>query len=159
MIVRLRDWYGSRSQREQRMLLLMTAIALPLLIWFLIVRPLSNAYDSALDRHLAAVDLNGRVRALAAGKIGRPIVNVGAPNSDIALIIAERAAQSGLVLDTNTAAGPNDVSISIAAAPTIAATQWLAQLERDGFAINDLRMTPTPDGNVAVSARLVRRPR
>ena len=159
MIVRVRDWYGSRSLRERRLLLLMTAVALPVLIWLLIVRPIANAYDAALERHLAAVELNGRVRALAAGSSGRPIVNVGAPDSDIALVIAERAAQSGLVLDSNSAAGPNEVSISIGAAPTIAATQWLAQLERDGFAIGDLRMTPTGDGNVAVTARLVRRTR
>lgn len=156
MIVRVRDWYGSRSLRERRLLLLMTAIALPLLVWLLIVRPLSNGYDAALERHLAAVDLNGRVRAIAKGGAVRTVANVGAPNSDIALIIAERAAQSGLVLASNSAAGPNDVTISIAAAPTIAATQWLTQLERDGFAVNDLSMTPTPDGNVAVTARLVR---
>jgi len=156
MIVQLRDWYTSKSLRERRLLLLMAAVALPLLVWLLVVRPLANAYDAALERHLAAVDLNGRVRALAAGTSGRAIVNVGAPSSDIALVIAERAAQSGLVLDSNSAAGPNDVSISIGAAPTIAATQWLAQLERDGFAINDLRMTPTPDGSVAVTARLGR---
>ncbi len=156
MIIRVRDWYGSRSLRERRLLLLMSAVALPLLIWLLIVRPVGNAYDAALERHLAAVDLNGRVRALAQGGTGRPITNAGAPGSDIALVIAERAAQSGLVLDSNSAAGPNEVTISIGAAPTIAATQWLAQLERDGFTVNDLSMTPTPDGNVAVTARLVR---
>jgi len=156
MIIRVRDWYGSRSLRERRLLLLMSAVALPLLIWLLVVRPVANAYDAALERNLAAVDLNGRVRALAEGGTARPITNVGAPGSDIALIIAERAAQSGLVLDSNSAAGPNEVTISIGAASTIAATQWLAQLERDGFAVNDLSMAPTPDGNVAVTARLVR---
>ncbi len=156
MIVRVREWYGARSLRERRLLLLMSAVALPLLIWLLIVRPVGSAYDAALERNLAAVELNGRVRALAQGGSARALGNVGAPGSDIALVIAERAAQSGLVLASNSAAGPNDVTISIAAAPTIAATQWLAQLERDGFAVSNLSMTPTPDGNVAVTARLVR---
>ncbi len=154
MIVQVREWVGTRSLREQRLLLLMAAIALPLLLWLLVVRPVAAAYDAALERHLEAVDRNGRVRALAAAE-GRTVSGASS-TADLALVIAERAAQSGLTLDSNSASGPNDVSIVISEGQTIATTQWLAQLEREGFQVADLRMTPTAGGNVAVTARLVR---
>ena len=46
MIVDLRQWYGARSVREQRLLQLMAAIAIPLLVWLLLVVALGNAYDT-----------------------------------------------------------------------------------------------------------------
>lgn len=157
MIVTVRQWYESRSVRERRLLLLMLAIALPLLAWLLIVAPLSNAYDDALDRHLEAVDRNGRIRALAdPARATRPAVVPTAGSADLALIVTEAATQSGLTLDSTSAAGPDTVTIAIAQARPTAAVQWLRDFELRGIRVEDLRMTPASDGTVAVTARLVR---
>lgn len=156
MILVVREWFTARSQREQRLLIAMTVLASMLLVWLLVVRPLKVAYSAALERNIAAVDRNGRGKAMAEASRGQaaPAGNVG--NADITLVLAERAAQSGLVLAGNDAAGPNDASVTIASASAIAASQWLAQLEQDGFDVRDVAMTPTADNKVAVTARLVR---
>lgn len=157
MILTVRHWYGSRSVRERRLILLMLAIAVPLLAWLLIVMPLSNAYDSALERHVEAVDRNGRVRALADPvRIAGPVVAPTAGGADLALVVTEAATQAGLTLDSNSAAGPDAVTIGIAQARPMAAVQWLRDFELRGIRVEDLRMTPAADGTVALSARLVR---
>lgn len=157
MILVVRDWLTARSLREQRLLIAMTVLAVMLLAWLVVVRPLNLAYSAALERHIAAVDRNGRVKAMADADKGRaaPAGNVG--GADLTLVLAERAAQSGLILASNNAAGPDEASVSIAAASAIVASQWLARLEEDGFEVRDVTMTPTGENKVAVTARLVRR--
>ena len=157
MIVTVREWYVSRSERERRLILIMLAIAVPLLAWLLVVLPLSLARESALERHVEAIDRNGRVRALAdPDRSARPAVAALAAGPDLPLVIAEAATQAGLTLDSTTAAGPDDVSISIAQARPTAAVQWLRDFELRGIRVEDLRMTPGADGTVSLTARLVR---
>lgn len=155
------EWYSSRSRREQHMLLLLLAIAVLLLAWLLIVRPIDLAYDAALDRHLQAIDRNGRVRALADAAKTRPATgqpsSVGGP--ELALVVAEAASRAGLALDTNTASGANSVTFSIAEArPTIAA-QWLRDFDSRGVSVEEFRMTPAANGTISLTARLERRRR
>lgn len=157
MIIVVREWFSTRSQREQRLLIAMTVIASLLFVWLAVVRPLNLAYAAALERHLLAIDRNGQVKAMAKANEGRAASEANVGSADITLVLAERAAQSGLVLASNVAAGPNDASISIGTASAIAASQWLARLEQDGFEVREVAMTPTADNNVAVTARLVRR--
>lgn len=157
MIVGARHWYESRSVRERRLLLLMSAIAVPLLAWLLLVAPLSNAYDEALDRHLEAVDRNGRIRALAdPARVARSAAVPMTGGAELALVVTEAATQAGLTLDSTSAAGPDTVTIAIAQARPTAAVQWLRDFELRGIRVEDLRMTPAADGTVALSARLVR---
>ena len=156
MIVAIREYYGARTQREQRLILLMLAIAVPLLAALLIVLPLSRAYDHALDRHLEAVDRNGRVRQLAELAKKRPVVAPAATGADLSLIVAESASRAGITLDSNAAAGGNAVAVTIGAAPAALAVQWLREFETRGVVVEDLRLTPAANGNVAVSTRLRR---
>jgi general secretion pathway protein M len=157
MIVIVRQWYVARSSRERRLILLMLAIAVPLLAWLLVVMPLGKAYDEALDRHLEAVDRNGRVRALAEARDSpRPQAAAVAGGPELPLVIAEAATQAGLTVDSNSVAGPDDMTVSIAQARPAAAVQWLRDFELRGIRVEDLRMTPSADGTVAVTARLVR---
>jgi general secretion pathway protein M len=157
MIVTIREWYVARTVRERRLLLLMLTIAVPLLAWLLVVMPLSKAYEEALERHLEAVDRNGRVRALAeAQEAARPPVVPVAAAPELALLVAEAATQAGLTLDSNSAAGPDEVNIAIGQARPAAAVQWLRDFELRGIRVQDLRMTPGADGTVSVTARLVR---
>lgn len=157
VLVPVRHWYEARSVRERRLILLMLAIAVPLLAWLLIVLPLNRAYDNALERHLEAVDRNGRVRALADPvRVSRPVVAPAVGAADLALVVTEAATQAGLTLDSATAAGPDTVNISISQARPTAAVQWLRDFELRGIRVEDLRMAPAADGTVSLSARLVR---
>lgn len=149
-MVKFRDWYGARSRREQRLLLLMTAIVIPLLIWLLLVMPLSTAYDDALQRHLQAVDRNGRVKALAARSSGGAAT---APASvpDLALFLGDSARQRGITAETR-AASPGSAVISIASSAAPLALDWLRGLEAAGYRVSDVRIAPTGAGAVTVTA-------
>lgn len=151
MIVRLREWYGARSRREQRLLRLMAAIIIPLLVLLLLVRPLSNAYDNALQRHLQAVDRNGRVKALAARTSGGK-ANVPAGVPDLALFLSDSARQRGITVQGHAASAPGSAVISIASSPAPIVLEWLRGLEADGYRLGDVRVASTGGGAVEVTA-------
>jgi general secretion pathway protein M len=157
MILSLRQWFAGRSPRERWMIILMQAIAVPVLAWLLIVRPLNSAYDSTLERHLQAVDRNGRVRMLAELARKQPAAaRVAAPIADVGLVVAESASLSGLSLDGNNPAGPNSVSVSASQAAPSQALQWLRDLEARGLAVQEWRMTPAGTGTVSLTARIAK---
>lgn len=154
MIVRVTEWYGTRTVRERRLILMMLAIALPLLAWLLVVLPLSRAYEAALDRHLESVDRNGRVRALAEGARAGRAAPAAAAGQNLGMLLTESAARAGLVIAANESGGPGVASVTIAAAPSAGAMQWLRELESGGVRIEELRMAPAAQGLVSLSARL-----
>jgi general secretion pathway protein M len=158
MTARIREWYEARSQREQRLLLAMIAIALPLLAWLLVVRPLNNAYDDALQAQLEAVDRHGRVLALAdtakSKSVSGPHPSAGA---DLQLVVTESASQTGIALQGATPAGLDSIDVTIAGTSAPAVGQWLQGLEAHGVSVQELRMTPQGQAVVSMSARLARR--
>lgn len=156
MILGVREWYGTRSTREQRLILLMVGIALPLLAWLLLVQPLSRAYDAALDRHLLSIDRNARVRALAESARSVSSASTGPAAQDLGMLVTESAGRAGLAIASNAGAGAGTANVTIAQAPSTAAMQWLRELETRGVRIEELRIAPAGQGLVSVTARLAR---
>lgn len=156
MIHRARDWFLSRSIREQRLILLMLGIALPVVAWLLVVRPLNAAYDDARKDQLEALTRHGRVLALADAAKSAPARRVRAGNADLQLVVTEAASQAGIVLQGTTPTGPNAIDISVTGGRAPVLAQWLAQFEARGIAVQQMTMTPSPDGTVNLSARLAR---
>jgi type II secretory pathway component PulM len=154
MISAIRTWLAARSVRERQLLLLLAVIALPLAAWLLVVRPLDRGHEAALQRNLEAVDRNGRIRLLA--EAARTPLPARRPAADLELLVAESAARSGLVLDSNSPLGPGTVSVTIMQATPTAVIQWLAEAEGQGLRIEGLRMTPAGEGTVTLSTRLTR---
>ena len=157
MTARIRDWYSNRTQREQRLVLAMLLIAVPVLAWLLIVRPLYIAYDKAIHDHLIAIDRHGRVMALAEAAKSAPAKSVAANQADLQLVVTQAASQAGIVLQGITPNGSNAVDLTVAGGRATALSQWLAQFEARGIAVQQMSMTPQPDGTVTLSARLMRR--
>ena len=156
MTATVRVWFLGRTQREQRLVLLMLAIALPVLAWLLVVRPLTVAYDEALDDHLAAIDRHGRVSALAEAAKAMPARRIEANKVDLQLIVTQAATQAGIALQAANPNGPDSVDVTVAGGRATALGQWLAQFEARGIAVQQMTMSPLPDGTVNMSARLVR---
>lgn len=157
MIVRVREWYEGRTAREKRMLVAMIALAVPLLAWLLVVRPLNNAYDEALERHLEAVDRHGRVAALADRIKVQPARPAAPRNVELQFVVSEAAGLAGLTLAEVSPSGTDTVAVTATNARAPAASEWLRSLEARGLLVEELRMTPTAEGGVNVSARLARR--
>ena len=153
MIVVVRDWYGQRSVREQRLLLAMLAIALPLLVWLALVVPIERAYDRALERHLEAVDRHARILSLAERAKGAPArrpVQV----ADLGLFLTDNARQAGLTATPSAAPQPGASLVTIASASAPAALEWLRRLEASGYVVSDVRIAPAANGSVAVTATI-----
>lgn len=153
MIVVVRDWYGQRSAREQRLLLAMLAIALPLLVWLALIVPIERAYDRALERQLAAVDRHARILSLADRARGAP-ARRPAPVADLGLFLTDNARQAGLTAAPSAAPQPGSSLVTIASASAPAALEWLRRLEASGLVVREVRITPAANGSVAVSATI-----
>lgn len=142
----IRTWFEGRTQREQRMVLAMALIALPLLIYLLLVVPLERAYKAALQDELAAVDRNGRVKAMAdrmaAGSKAAPAV------ADLSLFLIDNARGGGLTVSAERGAEPalSTVRIDPTSAPAIFG--WIRGLENQGYRIDSMRITPGTGGQV-----------
>ena len=149
-------WYGSRSSREQRLLLAMLAIAVPVLLWLLVYQPVTRALEGAWDRHAEAVDRHGRVLASVEALKGAARPVAAAPAGEMAALASESAGRSGLTLASAAAQGSDRAAVSIAAGAPQAMLTWLRGLEAQGVLVEDLRMTPAPDGTVALTAVLTR---
>lgn len=151
MIVQIRSWVESRSARERRLLLLMLAILVPVLIWLILVRPLSTAYDDALQRHLQAVDRNGRVKALAAsGAVGARTAPRAVP--DLALFLGDSARQRAITAEVTPGPAPGTAVVTIASSAAPAALDWLRGLETAGYRLGDVRLAPSGAGAISVTA-------
>ena len=158
MIVRIREAWTVRSERERRLIAVMGAIALPLLLWLGVVTPLMLAYDEARERHAQSVDRHARIiaRADLVEKGGPDVRATEASSAPIELIVAEAASEAGFTVDSNAPQGPDATSVTIASARPSAVVSWLAEFEARGIAVQDLRLTPVGPGTVAVSVRLTR---
>jgi len=157
VIVRIREWYGARTRREQWMLAAMAGIAIPMLVWLVIIRPLANAYDAAHQRQLQAVDRNGRIHTLAKAIEAKPSQARLERSIDLQLLVTEAAGAAGVALADVNPSGSESISLTISNTSAPAATEWLRELESRGLSIEELRITPSGEGAVNVSARLARR--
>lgn len=155
MIANARHWFLARSRREQLLLTAMLALALPLLAWLLVYRPVDAALTSARARNVAAVHEHGRVVAqLAQLKQTAPATSTPA-TGDLALLVSVSAGRHGVVLASNSMQGPDAMAFVTQAGPVTAPLRWLQELEEQGVAVRELQLTPAP-GGVSVTGQVAR---
>ena len=151
----LRAWYAGRSRREQRLLLVMAALAIVTFIWGLVIRPLGDATASARERHAAAVIRLGETQAaldtLRRRRLLRPL------SGDLADAVRALATEAGFSVASLDPDGAGGVRVAIPSARGAAMTAWLARIERAGIVVE--AATLTDNGDRTVAARLVLRGR
>lgn len=153
----LRNWWSGLSRREHWLVGIAGALALAVLAWLLAL-PLYTAFGDLEGRHRDAIEREGRVAAKIELLAHRP-ANAAALAADTIAIdqyLAQSAGEIGLTLDRNEARGDRQATIAIATAKAPVLTGWLADLEAQGFVIDQLTITPAADGTVGMTAELRR---
>lgn len=157
MTDRLKTLWLGRTVRERWLLGVMLALVALVLVWLLILRPLSDMLSTARQRHgeaiIALADARAQAAAIAALERNRPTTFVG----PIDAAVAAAASNAGFQLSGLQSEGQGRVSLSIGAAKPQALFGWIAALEAQGFIVQSLTVSSNPDRTL--SARIVLRAR
>jgi general secretion pathway protein M len=150
----LAAWWQLRSEREQRLLFVMFGLIALVLIWLLVIRPLSDALDSVRSRHGDAVTALAEARARAATGARSPATSAASVPLPVDAFIGRTASEAGFTGARITAQGPARASIAIDAARPQAFFAWVRLLEQSGLAVETLQARANSDRTLAVEAAL-----
>jgi general secretion pathway protein M len=157
MSARLKILWLARSPRERWLLGVMLALVALVLVWLLILRPLSDMLSEARQRHGEAVaalaEARSQAAAIAALEKNRPAPFAGPIDS----AVAAAASAVGFQLSGLQPEGEGRVSLAIGAAKPQALFGWIAALEAQGYIVQSLTATSNPDRTL--SARITLRAR
>ena len=143
-------WWRERTQREQRLLLFMFALLALVLGWLLVVRPLSDALDSAQRRHAEAVTALSEARSRA--EAARRLQGERTPAAPLPLdsFLSRTSTEAGFTGARITAQSPARASITVDAARPQAFFAWVRLMERSGLVVDSLRARANSDRSLAV---------
>lgn len=148
---RLRFWWGQRSQREQRLLLVMAGLFAVVVAWLIVIRPLGDALADARGRHDQAVITLAEARAQAEAIAGLERGGPAPPTVPINIFVGQKASEAGFTVERIDPQGANSVTLSIAAVRAQAFFAWASDLERrDGLIVDRLQARANPDKTLAV---------
>ena len=157
MSPRLKALWLARTARERWLLAVMLALVALVLVWLLVLRPLSDMLSAARQRHGEAVaalaEARSQAAAIAALEKNRPTAFAG----PIDTAVAASASQAGFQLSGLQPEGAGRVSLAIGAAKPQALFGWIAGLEAQGYIVQSLTATSNPDRTL--SAQVVLRAR
>jgi general secretion pathway protein M len=158
MIERAMFWWRGRTVREYGLLALLAIIAIPMLLWFAVIRPVGHLLDHQRLARDSAARMLADVRTMAA-ELDRvramPVVGRAGPVSPTVRADAEAAGFTVSRVDGN---GPDGAILVIDAVRAQPFFTWLAAIERShGLIVTGLTVRPNSDATLAVSASLRRR--
>lgn len=140
----LAGFWQARTRREQRLLMLMAALALPILLWLAVLRPLGAAQTQAATALAAATADHSALLAARAALDAAPPAR-GAP---LMQRLQAASAAAGLSLASLDASGPNGATARISAARAPVLLRLIAGLEADGVVISSLSVSRNDDSSV-----------
>lgn len=147
------SWWNERSLREQRLIQVMLMLAVIVLGWLLVVRPLSDSLAAAKARHDAAVVALGEARARAT-----PGASPGVPAAGpVDALVARTANEAGFTNARLTSQGAERASVAVDAARPQVLFGWVARLEQSGVVVE--RLATRLNGDRTVAAELTLRKR
>ncbi len=147
------SWWSERSRREQRLIQVMLGLAVLVLGWLLVVRPLLDSLDAAKARHAEAVVALGEARARAL-----PGAAPGAPAAGaVDALVARSANEAGFGNARITSQGSARASVAVDAARPQVLFGWIARLEQSGLRVEQLVARTNSDRTVAVQLTLRKR--
>lgn len=157
MIGALRGWWSGLSARERWLVGVAAVLALIVVGWFGVIRPVSEGLAAGQDRHRDAVNRLAGVRSAVAAV--DPLVKAGPPamTGTLEALVRERAGAAGFALTTVTPQTDNSLAIAMESARPAALFAWIAELEAQGVLVDQLQTTDNGDQTLSVAMTL--RPR
>ena len=147
------SWWSERSRREQRLIQAASVLALIVLGWLLVVRPLTDSLAAAKARHAAAVVALGEARARMI-----PGAAPGAPAAGaVDALVASTAREAGFTNARITSQGAQRASVAVDAARPQVLFGWVARLEQMGLSVERLAARTNSDRTLAVELTLRKR--
>jgi general secretion pathway protein M len=154
MSERIKVLWLARSVRERWLLGVMLALVALVLVWLVVLRPLSDMLSAARQRHGEAVAALAEARSQAAAiallERERPAPSAG----PIDVAVAAAASAAGFQLSGIQPQGPGRVSLAIGAAKPQALFGWIAGLEAQGYIVQSLSVTSNADRTLSAQIAL-----
>lgn len=150
MTDRLKTWWKGRAPREQKLLLAAGLLALAVLVWLLVVRPLGDALVAARERHDDAVVTLAEVRAdvdalKLAGRQGGT-----AAAGPVDALVSAAATEAGFTVTRIDRPGPGEVTLVMDAVSAPAFFGWVGQMESGrGVGVSRLSVSANADRTLA----------
>lgn len=145
----LRVWWQGRTLREQRLLVVMSALTALILGWLLILRPLDDALAAAKERHGAAVLSVAEARAQAA-EIERLRKQAGPRQTrPLNALVGDSASAAGFPVKSLEDVGGGAVRLVLESVRPQAFFAWVAQMERQGLIAVEMTARPNTDKTLA----------
>ncbi len=155
-MARVSVWYIGLTSRERWLVSVAGGFAALVLLVYGIILPVGAALDNAAVRHREATERAGRIAGqLAALKVAPP-ARVAALAGPVEQVAGASAQEAGFVVQSNQRQGSDMAVIVIPTARPAAAMAWIDGLSGQGLAVEQLTITPAPDGTVSVSVTLRR---
>jgi general secretion pathway protein M len=150
-------WWRDLSRREQWLVAIAAVLAIIVMVWLVVLRPLHAARAQAEARYAAASLALADVAA--AGKRIRIAEARGRNNSAMPLVelVSDRVLAAGLTVESMTTSGDGQVSLRIPAVRPALILRWIADIERnDGMLVEQVAIIRNDDATVAVDLVLRR---
>jgi general secretion pathway protein M len=148
----VRLWWKARSLREQRLLIVMAALAIVVIVWLGMLRPLSDARAEARKRHGDTLVAVAQIEAEAARLKALP-ARSAASGAPINIVRAEADA----IAITPSLVEPDGDGIRVDI-PVIGAQALFTLIDRmraRGLSVDTLAARPEAGGSLVVTMRLV----
>lgn len=149
-------WYIGLTGRERMLVSVAGALTALVVLIFGIVLPVGTALDDAAVRHRLATERAGRIAAQIDALKSAPRSTVAAVAGPVEQVAGASAQEAGFVVQSNQRRGTDSAVLVIPAARPSAALAWIDGLSAQGLAVEQLTMTPAPDGSVSINVTVRR---
>lgn len=156
MMGRLSHWFIALTARERWLVGVAGGLTALIVLVYGIILPVGTALDDAAVRHREATERAGRITAQLEAIKAAPRTKAAALAGPVEQVAGASALEAGFVVQSNQRQGADMAVLVIPTARPSAAMAWLDGLATQGLAVEQLTMTPAPDGSVSVSVTLRR---
>ena len=155
MIERLSHWFRALSQREQVLIGILAFLLAGTIGFYGVYKPFERAIDTAAADYREAVDRQGRIESKVAALQDGSVTDE-APGISGALnqFVSQSAGETGIAIGSVDRQADDRVNLTVQSARPTALFAWLARIEQQGVAVENLNASPAGEGTITATVTL-----